>query len=383
MSASSKNCKTVILNPLGKTISLVLAALISLGSPGLANTPVLTPVPMTEADLAGGFHDRVLLMRSIDYSLQYLSSGSAANAYPRLGFSRERLVRSLKRFRQILKEAPNSWAFRVRLAREFSLYRVDSRPDSPEVMITGYFAPVYRASLRPTSTFRYPLYRVPADLALSSGNRALGRRTASGVDPYPSRAEIEQQNLLAGSELVYLSDPLERFLVHVQGSARLVFPDGRTRSLGFAAKTDRAYTSIGKALVLDGKIRAEDLTLQALKQYFQQYPEQLETYLYKNDAYVFFRWTDEGGPYGSLGLPVTPMHTAAMDKSVFAPGALLFIEAQLRDGPLRQFVLDQDTGAAIRGRGRLDLFVGTGPEAEYKAGQINGPARLFYLLLRP
>ncbi|WP_051382892.1 murein transglycosylase A [Gloeobacter kilaueensis] len=364
-----------------RTIWATISALYLTSSLPVAAAPLLVPTDATAVDLAGGWHDRWTLIRSIDTSLKYLKSPAAAAVYPREGVSRSRLASSLKHFREILKTAPDAQSFSARVLRDFQLYQVDPKPDSPEVLITGYYAPIYRASLKPTATFRYPLYRKPADL-VTSGERGLGQATARGIQPYPTRYEIEKQNLLAGQEIVWLADPLERFLVHVQGSARLQLTDGTTRSIGFAAKTDRPYRSIGKALVEDGKIRPEDLTLQAVKDYFKAHPDELESYLYKNDSYVFFRWTDDGGPYGSLGWPVTAMHSAAMDKRVFPPGALLFIQAELRDGPLRQFVLDQDTGAAIRGRGRLDLFVGTGPEAEYRAGQINSAARLYYLLLK-
>ncbi len=373
------------LQPTGILSTTISAALLAgwlvCAPPAWVEGPLLVSADFEEVDLAGGWHDRWTLIKSVDTSLRYLSTPAATRAYPRHGITRERLAASLRRFRAILKASPSAEEFSVRVGREFDLYRVNPEPDSPEVLITGYFAPLYRASRKPTATYRYPLYKTPSDL-VTDGVRGLGQRTAVGVRPYPARAQIEKQNLLAGGEIVWLADPLERFLVHVQGSAKLVLTDGTTRSVGFSAKTDRPYQSIGKALVADGKILEQDLTLQAVKAYFRAHPEKLESYLHKNESYVFFRWTDDGGPYGSLGFPVTAMHSAAMDKSVFPPGALLFIQAQTRAGMLRQFVLDHDTGAAIRGRGRLDLFVGTGPEAEDRAGQINAPARLYYLLLK-
>ncbi|MBC8121521.1 MAG: MltA domain-containing protein [Gemmatimonadaceae bacterium] len=346
----------------------------------------LVPIddPGRGVDLAAGFRDRWTLIRATDWSLKYLKTNSAKRAYPRLGISHARVVRSLERFRRLLVDSADDVQFAKRLREEFVLYQVNFQPEMPRdsVLMTGYFQPVYRASLTKSATFRYPLYRKPADLVVDGTGRALGRRTAAGVRPYPTRAEIEDTNLLNGLELVWLDDALARFLVHVQGAARLQLTDSRLFDIGFAAKTDRPYRSIGQALVRDGKIRAEDLTLQAIKDYFAQFPEQLEPYLRLNESYVFFRPTDEGGPYGSLGVPVTGMHSIATDKGIFPPGALAFIQAELKNGPLRQFALDQDAGAAIRGNGRVDLFVGTGPGAERIAGDINTRAQVYYLLLK-
>lgn len=363
---------------------LQLALLLWLSTP-MAFAQPLVPIddPARSVDLAAGFHDRWTLIRATDWSLKYLKTNSAKRAYPRLGITQARVVRSLERFRQLLVVSTDDGQFAGHLREEFILYQVNFEPEMPRdrVLMTGYFQPVYRASLTKSATFRYPLYRKPADLAVDGSGR-LGRRTASGVRPYPTRAEIEDTNLLAGLELVWLDDALARFLVHVQGAARLQLTDGRLFDIGFAAKTDRPYRSIGQALVRDGKIRAEDLTLQAVKDYFAQFPGQLESYLRLNESYVFFRPTDEGGPYGSLGVPVTGMHSIATDKAIFPPGCLAFIQAELKNGPLRQFALDQDAGAAIRGNGRVDLFVGTGPVAESIAGDINTRAQVYYLLLK-
>jgi membrane-bound lytic murein transglycosylase A len=344
---------------------------------------VLLPVPPTLADLEAGFANRPSLLHSLDLSLDYLTKPSSWLSYPRFGISHALMERSLRRFRALLVTAHSPREFAEKVRSEFNLLAVNPNPEAPEVLITGYYHPVFRASLTPSETYRYPLYRRPVDLVLDESKQPLGRRTAEGlIAPYPTRAEIEQKNLLTGQELIWLADPLERFLVHIEGSATLKLPDGSLRHVGFVAKSGRPYSSIGKALIADGKIPKEQMSLSALKDYFRRNPQDLETYLYKNEAYVFFDWTDGRGPYGSLGMPVTAMHSAAMDKSIFPPGALLFIQAQLADGPLRQFVLDQDAGSAIVGPGRLDLFVGTGEQAEEKAGRIKHPAQLFYLLLK-
>jgi membrane-bound lytic murein transglycosylase A len=364
------------------TIKAGTSALCALGLTGLPAKAGMSLPPISEADLAAGFTDRWNLIKSIDLSLKYLGSNAAQQTYPRLGISLDLMTRSLKRFREITKFAINAQTFARQVNLEFALYQVDPRPDTDTVLITGYYHPVFKASLTRNGIYQYPLYLKPRDLVLDRNQKPLGQQTANGLKPYPTRAEIERQNLLAGQELAYLSDPIERFLVHVEGSAQLQLNDGSTRQVGFVAKSGRQYSSVGKALIADSKVAADRMSLDGMKQFFHENPDQIETYLYKNEAYVFFDWTDSNGPYGCLGLPVTAMHSAAMDKDIFPPGGLVFIQAELAEGSLRQFVLDQDSGSAIKGRGRLDLYVGAGLRAERLAGNIKAPASLYYLLLK-
>ncbi|MBC7880580.1 MAG: MltA domain-containing protein [Anaerolineae bacterium] len=364
------------------TIKSGVSALCALGMTGLPAKAGMSPPPISEADLAAGFADRWNLIKSIDLSLKYLGSAAAQQTYPRLGISLDLMTRSLRRFREITKFAINAQTFARQVNLEFALYQVDPRPDTDTVLITGYYHPIFKASLTRNDVYRYPLYVKPRDLVLDRNKQPLGQQTANGLKPYPTRGEIERQNLLTGQELAYLSDPLERFLVHIEGSAQLQLTNGTTRQVGFVAKSGRQYSSVGKALIADGKVPADRMSLDGMKRFFRENPDQIETYLYKNEAYVFFDWADAGGPYGCLGLPVTAMHSAAMDKDIFPPGGLVFIQADLADGPLRQFVLDQDSGSAIKGRGRLDLYVGAGLQAEKIAGNIKTPASLYYLLLK-
>ncbi|NJK28019.1 MAG: murein transglycosylase, partial [Coleofasciculaceae cyanobacterium SM2_3_26] len=196
--------------------------------------------------------------------------------------------------------------------------------------------------------------------------------------PHPTRAELEGRDgkglasPLAGLELFWLRDRLEAFLVHVQGSARLELPDGAIASVGYAGKTDRPYTSIGMELVRDGILERSGLTLPAVLAYLRATPTALEQYLPRNESFIFFRETGGSPPTGSLGVPVTGDRSIATDKSLMPPGALAFIQVPLpyADGnggmafrPTHRFVLDQDTGSAIRGAGRVDVFLGTGAEA--------------------
>ncbi|NMF85179.1 MltA domain-containing protein [Nodosilinea sp. P-1105] len=356
-------------------------------------TPPLRPVATTEAqpfwqsvELPG---DRAPLLQAIDHSLHYLASPKAAADYQDYGvpgISRDRVWRSVQRLRQLVQTSPSSAAFRASLARDFVLYQSIGHDGEGTVSYTGYFEPYYAASSVPTAEYRYPLYRRPPDLD-------------TWAQPHPTREELEgtdglqgSQGPLAGLELVWLANRLEAFLVQVQGSAKLELTDGRVMSVGYAGRTDYPYTSIGRALVEDGKLAPDALSLPNLIAHFDAYPQDLDRYLPQNQRFIFFRETAGGPPTGSLNVPVTAGYSIATDKSLMPPGAMALIQFPLPQPTpegewtytdTTRLVLDQDTGGAILGPGRVDVFVGSGPEAGDLAGRVNHPGRLFYLLLRP
>ena len=251
------------------------------------------------------------------------------------------------------------------------------------VFFTGYCAPIYDASLEPTAEFRYPLYRRPPDLVSDSEGVPLGRRTETGeIVPYYTREEIERGNLLAGHEFVWLRDRFETYIVQIQGSARLRMGDGSLLEIGYAGKTDRPYRSAALAMIDDGKLTRSELSLDGMKEHFRRRPADLDRYLRVNESFVFFTETT-GGPFGSIGAPVTPYASIATDKAVFPRGALSYVVTELPGAPHRAFALDQDTGGAIRSAGRCDLYLGVGPEAEALAGRVGREGRLYYLFLKP
>jgi membrane-bound lytic murein transglycosylase A len=333
--------------------------------------------------------DRQTLIQAINHSLSYLATPKAAadyGAYAVPEITRDRVYRSLQRLRQLVVTSPNDQAFQAALRREFVLYESIGADGEGTVAYTGYFEPQFRASAVPTADYRYPLYRRPPDLE-------------NWPQPHPTRLALEGvdglasgQGPLAGLELVWLANRLEAFLVQVQGSAKLQLTDGRVMSVGYAGRTEYPYTSIGRALVNDGKIAPEDLSLPNLLAYFEAHPEDLSRYLPQNERFIFFREGDAGPPTGSLSVPVTAGYSIATDKSQMPPGAIAAIQLPLPhqnpegawvSQPTTRLVLDQDTGGAILGPGRVDLYVGSGPQAGELAGRIHTPGRLFYLLLKP
>lgn len=335
---------------------------------------------------AGG--DRQALLAAIDNSLQYLDSQKAVEDYQKYdavgGITRDRVRRSLERFRELLLSASGPSELQAAVRREFIWYRSVGYDGRGTVAFTGYFEPTYAASRVPTEEYRYPLYGLPSDLA-------------DWPKPHPTRSDLEgedgtgRNSLLKGSEIVWLRDRLESFLVHIQGSARLQIADGTVMTVNYVGNTDYSYTSIGTELVKDGKMRLEDVTLPSLIEYFQQYPAELNDYLPRNSRFIFFEETDGSPAMGFIKVPVTPERSIATDKSLMPPGALAAIYTQIpypnERGELEErwasrYVLDHDAGGAITGPGRVDIFMGTGSIAGDRAGIMNATGQLYYLLLK-
>jgi membrane-bound lytic murein transglycosylase A len=332
--------------------------------------------------------DKANLLKAIDRSLSYIQTGAAQAAYqnyPVPGITRERVRRSLVRFRELLQAAQTPEALSAGVRREFEIYQSVGKDNQGTVDFTGYFEATYRASRTSTAEYRYPIYRVPVDFA-------------SWPKPHPTRLQLEGKDGLQGShgalrgqELVWLRDRIEAYLVQVQGSARLTLTNGKAMTIGVASKTDYPYVSLGKELVKAGKVRLEDLSLPFLIQYFQVHPAELDLYIPRNNRFIFFSETYGLPATGNLGVPVTAERSIATDKSVMPPGALALIQTRMpfygpnqaiAQKPVSHFVLDQDTGGAIKSPGRVDIFMGTGSSAKDRAGLINTPGQLYYLLLK-
>ncbi|UNU23169.1 murein transglycosylase A [Microcoleus vaginatus] len=332
--------------------------------------------------------DRELLLKSIDNSLRYLNTSAAASAYSRYpvaGVTRDRVRRSLDRFRQLVVSSTTPSQLQESVKREFVFYKSTGKDGKGTVAFTGYFEPTYAASRTPNSEYRYPLYRMPPNMA-------------SWPKPHPTRLQLEGEDalqaskgLLRGLELVWLRDRFQAFLVHVQGSARLQLTDGSVMTVGFAGKTSHSYTGVGRELVKDGKFTLEELNLPRLREYFTNFPADMNKYLPKNQSFVFFRDTNGVPATGSIGVPVTAERSIATDKALMPPGALALISTklpypnaagQLEQNAVNRYVLDQDTGGAIKGAGRVDVFMGTGDLAGDRAGYINSTGELYYPLLK-
>lgn len=282
-----------------------------------------------------------------------------------------------------------------RLRNEFALLPVTLPAESEndrKLLVTGYFEPFLEGSLSPGGPYTYPLFKPPSDLvSWKSGNRTMvGRKGKSGLAPYWTRREIERDSRIAGHELIYLQDPVEAFILQVQGSGKVRLPDGSLRSVRFAASNGHPYRSIGKLLVEEGRLTLEEATLPCIEKYLRDHPEDMWRVLHANPRYIFFDWGKDGAVRGSAGTELTPGRSIAVDPSAVPLGSVAFImtrtpvfdEAGRLTGwqPLRRFVFPQDSGAAIKGSGRIDLFLGSGREARLAAGLMREDGACYILL---
>ncbi len=366
--------------------------------PALVNStkqklPVLIPrVPVTccQEDIScldqAIDHDKQSLLKSIDYSLKYLQTERAIIAYKKSEFTRERVYKSLQKFRQLLISTKSPQQLQAAIEKEFVFYQSIGRDNKGTVLFTAYYEPLYLASRQPTKEFRYPAYRSPADLE-------------SWAKPHPTRLELEGADGLQGSkgkltglELFWFRNRLEPYMIQIQGSAKLKLTDGTQTTIGYAGNTAYNYRSLGKSLVDDGKFPLEGLNMPIILDYFRKYPQDLNIYIPRDQSFVFFQENHGQPAQGSIGVPVTPERSIATDKSLMPPGALALIRApfpylnksnKIEHRLVSRYVLDQDTGGAIKGAGRVDYFLGTGESAGERAGLTVSNGQLFYLLLKP
>ncbi len=332
--------------------------------------------------------DKQALLQSINQSLKYLQTPRADAAYKRYqipGITKARVIKSLQRFRQLVLQSQSAKELNDAIAREFRFYQSVGRDGEGSVLFTAYYEPLYAASRIPTAEYRYPIYRLPPDIK-------------SWQRPHPTRVELEGANglqgykgKLQGLELFWFRDRTEPYLIQIQGSARLVLPDGKQTTVGYAGNTAHDYKSIGREMANDGIFPVHEVTMPKILDYFQKYPQQLDVYIPRDPSFVFFRENKGAPAQGSISVPLTAERSIATDKSLMPPGALAFIRAPfpfvedngtMEHRIVSRYVLDQDTGGAIKGAGRVDYFLGTGKVAGDRAGVTVSNGQLYYLLLK-
>jgi membrane-bound lytic murein transglycosylase A len=264
-------------------------------------------------------------------------------------------------------------------------------------LVTGYYEPLLKGSLAPYDQYQYPLYSRPDDLLRIdlaevypelSKMRLRGRVVGNKVVAYHDRKAIDgEDSPLTGKELVWVDDPVAVFFLHVQGSGRIQLADGSMMAVGYADQNGQPYTSIGKILIQRGEIEREDVSLFTIRQWLQQNPEQAQALLEENRSYVFFQLRENAdeNPRGSLNIPLTPSRSIAVDPSNIPLGSPVWLDTSYpgeTDHTLQRLTFAQDTGGAIKGYARADMFWGNGDMAEKLAGEMKQPAELFVLLPR-
>jgi membrane-bound lytic murein transglycosylase A len=268
----------------------------------------------------------------------------------------------------------------------FTPYRVFNGDGSEDGLITGYYEPMLRGARRRGGSYQTPLYRVPDDLLIVDltavypelkGMRLRGRLSGNRVLPYPTRAEMTQANLLTGKELLWVDDPIEAFFLQVQGSGRVQLADSKEIvRVAYADQNGHPYKSIGRYLVDRGELTLEQASAQNIKAWFVAHPARRQELLNANPSFVFFKEEKlddpNTGPKGALGVPLTPQRSIAVDPQFIPLGAPVFLATTqpLSAAPWRRLMMAQDTGGAIKGAVRADVFWGWGAQAGELAGKM-------------
>ena len=332
-------------------------------------------------------------------SIRAMNKTPAAAGTKQGGISAQRLRQTLQALLVLVRKNLSKQQFLQQLRRQFNFFTFTGAEKENPMLITGYYEPQFKASLVRGAPYLYPLYAVPDGLLEfddgATGRNRIYRRQGNMLFPYWRREEIDSGDLLTGSELVYLVDPLDAFVLHVQGSGRLRLPDGSLRRIRYAGNNGHPYKSIGRMLVEEGAMPLEEVSMPAIIDYLHDHPDQLRKILFHNDRYIFFAWDERQqserlGPIGSMGEPLVPGRSVALDQRCYPLGAVGFLNARQprfdEKGrlfswvSLHRLVVNQDSGAAISGPFRLDLFCGTGPYAAKEAGIMRQHGDFFVLL---
>ena len=267
-------------------------------------------------------------------------------------------------------------------------------------LFTGYYEPLLHGARQPGGTYTVPIHGLPSALvrvdlgrfaADLAGRRIVGRVVDGALEPLPDRAAIATGALAGAAPVIaWVDDPVDAFFLHVQGSGRIALAGGGMLRVGYAGKNGHAYVSIGRALIERGALARADVSLQSIRAWLAANPGEAAAVLALNPSYVFFRELHGEGPLGAQGVPLTPGRSLAVDRRFLPLGAPLWLDVMApasdpaaADRRLRRLVIAQDTGGAIRGPLRGDLFWGFGAEAESVAGRMKHPGGYVLLLPNP
>ncbi len=324
-----------------------------------------------------------------------------AEAWPALLASCRRLD-DRSGWRDICRDAralgdPGDARARIFFEIRFRPHPVTGDDGDREGLITGYYEPLLHGSLERSGPYQHPIYRPPDDLlTIDLGDthpelddrQLRGRLRGDTVVPYPARGELAASpDTLSGSELLWVDDAVDAFFLHVQGSGRVSLRDGRVVAVRYADHNGQPYRSIGRRLIQTGELKREEVDLFSIRRWLRGNPDKSQALLNHNPRFIFFRLDTEpmGGPTGALNVPLTPGRSLAVDRDRLPLGAPVWLSTSMPGEPGRQLnrlMLAQDTGSAIKGWNRADVFWGLGEHAEAKAGLMKQQGRMFVLLPR-
>jgi membrane-bound lytic murein transglycosylase A len=363
------------------------------------------PSPFVSVQEAGRLDDLDLasLEKAVALSIQYYEKSGSQGSYCLRDqcYSSREMIDGLEQFLKIMRRKMMPEEMERKIRDGFILVKAaDTAGAEGKVLFTGYFEPILEGSRTKTDRFRYPLYKTPDETVVVPGNRAegqdgqdkfVGRLHNGEVVAHFSRREIDESGILAGRglEIAWVDDPVALFLLHIQGSGKIRLPDGRLLHVTYAQSNGRPFRGLTGMMVEKGHLKEHERSYEKMKRFLLDNPEGRQNLMNYNERYVFFRTAAEG-PLGALNLPLVAGRSIATDLDIYPRGALALIKTRkpLYDEQGRisswqtfsRFVLNHDTGAAIKGPGRADLFCGTGATAERTAGAMKERGELYFLI---
>jgi len=329
------------------------------------------------------------LLLAITFAISIMTGPASAETGPRYdildfadlqGWGGDDHAAALAAFLETCRDLDDpDWAALCGLARETKdargffelLFRPVLIRDGAEMLFTGYFEPELNGAPYRNSTYRYPVYKMPPEARASR--------------PWLTRRQLLTSGVMKGRglEIAWVDDPVELFFLQIQGSGRIRFPDGRVVRVGYGGANGHPYRSIGRELVRRGVYTAHQVSMQVIANWVRRNPVAGRDLLYHNAAYVFFREVNEvppeKGPLGAMNRSITPLRSIAVDPRYTPLGAPVWIEKEGAD-PMNRLMIAQDTGSAIKGAQRADIFYGTGDEAGRIAGRTKDGGRMIVLM---
>ena len=292
-----------------------------------------------------------------------------------------------KIYKESCQKAENANSSKEFIQKEFSPYKINTEYGQEEGLLTGYYEPELRGSLVKTQKYKYPIYTTPKDLItvdLSSiypelkNLRLRGKLEGNKLVPYSTRKQSDSKHV-SSDVICYTDSKIDLFFLEVQGSGRVKLENGETLYVGYDNQNGHKYKSIGKYLINIGALTLEEVSLQTIRAWLDANPLRVDEVLHHNNSVVYFK-EDKLPASGSLGICLTPQRSIAVDRRYIPLGSMLYLNAQIENENVGKLVLAQDTGGAIKGAIRADMFLGCGDEAMNVAGELKSPLKLWILL---
>jgi len=292
-----------------------------------------------------------------------------------------------KIYKKLCRKAKYTKSAKVFMQREFLPYEINTKNGDEEGLLTGYYEPELRGSIRKTKKYKYPIYSTPKDLIivdLSSiyphlkNYRLRGKVKGNKLIPYDTRKESGSKHVPADI-ICYTDSKIDLFFLEIQGSGRVKLTNGKTIFIGYDNQNGHKYRAIGRYLVKIGALKLEEVSLQSIRGWLERNPLRVNEVLNYNKSVVYFKQREQSAS-GSLGLCLTPERSIAVDRRYIPLGSMLYMNADVADENVSKIVLAQDTGGAIKGAIRADMFLGYGKNAMEVAGKLKSPLKLWILL---